>query len=118
MKLTKETLKQIIREELEAAMDEGFMDMFRKKKAMPAEEPMKKMQLPAYEGAGDIRELAKYISMHYDRQEVNQAMDIFKRLGEMPAEKVMDLGKRIQDDKNYLGRWMSNTEEMLEREGV
>ena len=37
MKITKRQLKEIIREEVEIAMDEGFLDMFKGKKEPPPE---------------------------------------------------------------------------------
>ena len=43
MKLTKETLKQIIKEELEATVEEGLFGFsFKKKKEEPAEQPAEK----------------------------------------------------------------------------
>ena len=117
MKLTKETLKRIIKEELDNAMDEGFMDMFRKKKVVPAEKPVRKTKLPPYKGGGNIEKLLQYIEMHYDQRDLDQSMEMFRRLGEFPPEAVQKLGNDIQNDKAYLGKWLSMTEDMLEREG-
>ena len=44
-------------------------------------------------------------------------MEMFRRLGEFPPEAVQKLGNDIQNDKAYLGKWLSMTEDMLEREG-
>ena len=46
MKLTKETLKQIIKEELEATMEEGFFDFLKKKEKEPS-------RTSAYQGDQD-----------------------------------------------------------------
>ena len=114
MKLTKETLKQIIKEELEAVMDEGFMDMFRKKKAMPAEQPVEEPEEES-DGGKMERILLDYIEDNYDRREYDQAKDIFDRLGEMSPSKATDLMNKIKANKDYLGGWLARAEDMLTR---
>ena len=88
MKLTKETLKQIIREELEAVMSEGI---------------------------GGAKGLMKYLDdLNVEQQTKTHVADLVSRI-KMSDDDAEQMAFRIsqEDPEAYLASWISDTEDKL-----
>ena len=85
MKLTKETLKRIIKEELEAVQQEGFLDIFKKK--TPKKKEMEELQ-KAKEAL-----FAKLVAKGYADPKMGHSAD------DVSAEEVEEGSKDYEDFK-------------------
>jgi hypothetical protein len=97
MRLTTETLKRIIKEELEAVQQEGFLDRFKKKtpEEKKTEEIPHKVYVKFYKQAKDNEQLPEEVYLAA-LEEFKRQVTIEKRDG--PGEGVVEV-----DGKYYYG---------------
>jgi len=116
MKLTKETLRRIIKEELEATMEEGLFGFpFKKKKGKPVEQPAEKTK-SALKTTGhsieDLKSAIKKSSVHPTTKET--AVELVDEMGNRQSLGWIDTnfnGLRDAEDKeSFLSTMISDLE--------
>lgn len=103
MKLTKETLKRIIKEELEAVQQEGFLDRFKKK--TPKKKEMEEVPQEAKEAL-----FAKLVAKGYADPKMGHSADDVSteevEEGSKDYEDFKEVGLLVTiDGKHYVGEY-------------
>ena len=89
MKITKSQLKQIIKEELEAAMDEGFLDRFKKTPSYDRPEFEPDVSSPTLRECKDLFGISGRYAPHNQKENrmIRRCKDLYPNLKRDPVER-------------------------------
>ena len=124
MKLTKETLRRIIKEELEAVQQEGIVDSvkgmfgFGSKKEDPVEQPVEKSDEQPEGAKHSIEDLKSAIKQSgVDTRTKDEAVNLVDQMGKSQSPKWIDTNfnglKNAEDKEGFLNTMISD----LQRSG-
>jgi len=97
MKITKQQLKQIIKEELEVTLNEGFLDRFKKKSPAPPAEP----SAPAYTDAELESTPAEHLVYFFDKPPIGiDSRDT--RILELTVQSFQEKGGDVNNKQAFI----------------